>query len=95
MENLEKHELSRRLEEIETELDEVRQTLETIPEGEDNGSTSVTSEEAEDGETIAMYVTKKDSSQITDEDMASLRRCARLKGFEVKDVVKDPKENES
>ena len=46
-------------------------------------------DQVEGNQTIILHVSRKDSLEISDNDLAALKNCARAKGFVVKDVVKD------
>ena len=86
-----KDQLIKRLEELESEIDGFRQDMETMSEDDDDDPT----DEGEKEKAITLRFTKKNSPEITEEDIASLRACARLKGLVLGDVVRKPEQDEA
>ena len=96
MKELKKDELVERVKDLEFNLSGIRQTLESVPE-DDGGKLPVgsSSDQPSDNEGATLYVTKKSGSAFTDQDLKALRKCAKLKGFTVRNVVADLAEKQS
>jgi len=67
-----------------------------IPEGDDETlPANAPAGETEKSNTVAVYVTKEASSEITDKEIEALKRCARAKGLTVRTIDENDEENQS
>ncbi len=97
MENKGKDHLAKRLGELGSELDAIRMALELpAPESDDENYISDTSaEEGNEDEAIVVSISKGNGSEISEEDIALLRSCARIKGLVVGSVTQNPEQEET
>ena len=96
MKEIEKDQLVRRVKDLESNLSDIKQTLEPVPEGDgDSPPATAPIDQTSNDEGATLYVTKKSGSALTEKDLRALKQCAKLKGFTIRDIVDNPAKEQS
>ncbi len=96
MEDTEKNELVRRVDELKSELDGFREALQAPgPNADDANNPDTSADRSTEDQAVVVSISKRNGLEVSEEDIASLRSCARIKGLVVGSVTENPEPQDS